>query len=82
MANPSIDPKWHVRTYRDVPPQAVKAVLVADDFLESQLDELRASVSTGYARGRCNRSRDRQGVTDGRHLLRRAPPERVPTQLR
>jgi hypothetical protein len=32
--------------------EAVKALIVANDFLEAQLDELRAKVSTGYARGR------------------------------
>jgi hypothetical protein len=29
--------------------ETVKALLVANDFLEQQLDELRAKVSTGYA---------------------------------
>ncbi|QQO12563.1 hypothetical protein JJB99_24235 [Bradyrhizobium diazoefficiens] len=32
--------------------EAVKALIVANDFLEAQLDELRSKVSTGYARGR------------------------------
>jgi hypothetical protein len=40
--------------------ETVKALLVANDFLERQLDELRAKVSTGYARGRFERSRDRK----------------------
>jgi hypothetical protein len=40
--------------------EAVKALLVANDFLETQLDELRASVSAGYARGRFAHSRDRK----------------------
>lgn len=40
--------------------EAVKALLVANDFLETQLDELRASVSAGYARGGFDRSRDRK----------------------
>jgi hypothetical protein len=40
--------------------EAVKALLVANDFLETQLDELRSSVSAGYARGRFHRSRDRK----------------------
>ncbi|MCG2632755.1 hypothetical protein L6654_39855 [Bradyrhizobium sp. WYCCWR 13023] len=31
---------------------AVKALLVANGFLEAQLDKLRKKVSTGYARGR------------------------------
>lgn len=32
--------------------ETVKALIVANHFLEAQLDELRAKVSTGYARGR------------------------------
>ena len=32
--------------------ETVKALLVAVDFLEAQLDELRGAVSSGYARGR------------------------------
>ena len=39
--------------------EAVKALLVANDFLEAQLDEIRSSVSAGYARGRFDRSRNR-----------------------
>ncbi len=39
--------------------EAVKALLVANDFLEAQLDEIRSSVSSGYARGRFDRSRNR-----------------------
>jgi hypothetical protein len=31
--------------------EAVKTLLVANDFLEAQLDELRAKISRGYARG-------------------------------
>jgi hypothetical protein len=38
----------------------VKALLVANDFLEAQLVELRASVSTGYSRGRFDFARDRK----------------------
>ena len=30
---------------------AVKALIVANEFLEAQVEELRADVSTGYARG-------------------------------
>jgi hypothetical protein len=30
----------------------VKALIVANRFLETELDKLRASVSTGYARGK------------------------------
>ena len=32
--------------------EAVKALIVASNFLEAQLAETRAAVSTGYARGR------------------------------
>ena len=32
--------------------EAVKALIVANHFLEIELDKLRASVSTGYARGK------------------------------
>ena len=32
--------------------EAVKALLVAIDFLEAEADELRTKVSRGYARGR------------------------------
>jgi hypothetical protein len=31
---------------------AVKALIIADQFLETDLEKLRAAVSTGYARGR------------------------------
>jgi hypothetical protein len=41
--------------------EAVKALLVANDFIEAQLEELRSSVSAGYARGGFDRSRDRKG---------------------
>jgi hypothetical protein len=40
--------------------EAVKALIVANDFLEAELDELRAKVSTGYARGRLRPPRDRK----------------------
>ncbi|MCK1463452.1 hypothetical protein IVB34_35125 [Bradyrhizobium sp. 2] len=40
--------------------EAVKALIVANDFLEQQLDELRLKVSAGYARGRLPRARDRK----------------------
>jgi hypothetical protein len=40
--------------------EAVKALLVANDFLEAQLDELRTKVSTGYARGRLSPARERK----------------------
>ena len=32
--------------------EAVKALIVANDFLEAQLDEVRSKVSSGFARGR------------------------------
>ena len=32
--------------------EAVKALIVANHFLESDLEKLRAAVSTGYARGK------------------------------
>ena len=40
--------------------EAAKALFVANDFLEAQLDDIRSSVSAGYARGRFDRSRDRK----------------------
>ena len=40
--------------------ETVKALIVANDFLEAQLDELRAKGSTGYARGRIATARDRK----------------------
>lgn len=40
--------------------EAVKALLVAVDFLEAQADEMRAAVSTGYSRGRHGAQRDRK----------------------
>lgn len=39
---------------------AVKALLVAVDFLEAQVDELKGAVSNGYARGRYVAPRDRK----------------------
>jgi hypothetical protein len=32
--------------------EAVKALIVANHFLETELEKLRASVSTGYSRGK------------------------------
>jgi hypothetical protein len=32
--------------------EAVKALIVANHFLETELEKLRASISTGYARGK------------------------------
>lgn len=40
--------------------EAVKALIVANDFLEVQLEELRSKVSAGYARGRLPPARDRK----------------------
>jgi hypothetical protein len=44
--------------------EAVKALIVANDFLEAQLNELRAKVSTGYARGRLQPARERKDEVD------------------
>jgi hypothetical protein len=44
--------------------EAVKALIVANDFLEAQLEELRAKVSTGYARGRLPPTRERKDESD------------------
>lgn len=38
----------------------MKALLVAVDFLESKVDELKGAVSNGYARGRHVAPRDRK----------------------
>jgi hypothetical protein len=40
--------------------ETVKALIVANDFLEVQLEELRSKVSAGYARGRLPSARDRK----------------------
>ena len=44
--------------------EAVKTLLIANDFIEAQLDELRTKVSTGYARGRLPPARERKDETD------------------
>ena len=44
--------------------EAVKALIVANDFLEARLDELRRKVSTGYARGRLPGARERKDEAD------------------
>ncbi|MBP1096001.1 hypothetical protein [Bradyrhizobium diazoefficiens] len=49
-----------IATCRGDAREAVKALLVANGFLEAELEALQASVSTGYARGRFDRSRDRK----------------------
>ena len=43
--------------------EAVKALIVANHFLETELEKLRASVSTDYARGKLQ-SRDRKDWRD------------------
>ncbi|UPK19146.1 hypothetical protein [Bradyrhizobium sp. 131] len=44
--------------------EAVKALLVANCFLETQVEELRASVSAGYSRRRLDVPRDRKDWYD------------------
>jgi hypothetical protein len=44
--------------------ETVNALIVANDFLEIQLEELRRKVSTGYARGRLPRARERKDEAD------------------
>jgi hypothetical protein len=44
--------------------EAVKVLIVANGFLESQVEKLQASVSTGYARGRLDRPKDRKDWYD------------------
>jgi hypothetical protein len=44
--------------------EAVKALIVANHFLETELETLRASVSTSYARASCCRKIARIGVVD------------------
>jgi hypothetical protein len=53
--------------------EAVKALLVAVDFIEARTAELRASVSTGYSRDRYTDTRCSaiaRSICDGRHLPR------------
>jgi hypothetical protein len=40
--------------------EVVKALIVANHFLETDLEKLRAAVSTGYARGKLFEARDRK----------------------
>jgi hypothetical protein len=40
--------------------ETVKALLVANDFPEREIAELRSSVSAGYSRGRFDIPRDRK----------------------
>ncbi|MCK1595322.1 hypothetical protein [Bradyrhizobium sp. 164] len=44
--------------------EAVKALIVANGFLEAEIEELRTKVSTGYARGRLSPTRQRKDETD------------------
>ena len=44
--------------------EAVKALIVANGFLEAQVEELRASVSAGYLRGQFEVPRDRKDWYD------------------
>jgi hypothetical protein len=44
--------------------EAVKALIVANDFREAQLDGLRRKVSTGYAPGAAPRGRERKDEAD------------------
>ena len=44
--------------------EAVKALIVVNNFLEAQVAKLQASVSTGYARGRFDLPRDRKDWYD------------------
>jgi hypothetical protein len=44
--------------------ETVKALIVANGFLEIQLEELGRNVSTGYARGRLPRERERAASVD------------------
>jgi hypothetical protein len=44
--------------------EAVKALIVANDFLEAQIEQLRAAVSAGYSRRRYDLPRDRKDWYD------------------
>ena len=44
--------------------EAVKALIVANSFLEEQIAELRAAVSTGYSRGKFDMPLDRKDWYD------------------
>jgi len=44
--------------------EALKALIVANGFLEAQVEELRASISAGYSRGRFDVPRDRKDWYD------------------
>ena len=61
---------WMPRPTKPSPPcggdarEAVKALIVANDFLGAQVEELRAAVSTGYSRDRYDLPRDRKDWYD------------------
>jgi hypothetical protein len=44
--------------------EAVKALLVANGFLQAQLDKLRKAVSSGYSRGKYDLPRERKDWYD------------------
>ena len=44
--------------------ETVEALIVANDFLEALLDELKRKVSTGHARGRIPRTREGKDEAD------------------
>ena len=44
--------------------EALKALIIANGFLETQIEELRASISSGYSRGRFDVPRDRKDWYD------------------
>jgi hypothetical protein len=44
--------------------EAIKALIVANHFLETELEKLRAAVSTGYARGKLVPPPDRKDWYD------------------
>jgi hypothetical protein len=44
--------------------EAVKALLVANEFLTAQVEELRTTISTGYSRGKYDLPRDRKDWYD------------------
>jgi hypothetical protein len=44
--------------------EALKALIIVNGFLEAQVEELRASISAGYSRGRFDVPRDRKDWYD------------------
>ena len=61
--------------------KAVKALIVANHFVETELEKLRAAVSTGYPRGNCLRRQrrcrviGRIGTTKGSWQMMKQPTE-------